>query len=69
MFHNWFDQINGFLFAHPHWLHHLAFLFRLKIGLLTVLVFYFLYLIYKDKGLSKPVKTAKPENHPWRFIA
>jgi hypothetical protein len=49
MFENWFDQINFFLHTHPDMLAQLAFLFRVKCWLLTLLMGYFLYLIYKDQ--------------------
>lgn len=56
MFENWFDQINFFLHTHPDMLAQLVFLFRVKCWLLTLLMGYFLYLIYKDQAKSRPGK-------------
>jgi hypothetical protein len=66
MFENWFDQINGFLHTHPHWLAQLAFLFRLKLWLLTLLMGYFLYLIHKDQAKPVPTKKERTRTH---FVA
>lgn len=52
MFENGFDQINHFLQTHPHWLAQLAFLLRVKSWLLTLLMGYFLFLIYKERGVK-----------------
>lgn len=62
MIENWFDHINAFLHTHPHAMAQLAFLFRLKCGLLTLIALYFVYLAYKSEPKPKP-KT-KPEETP-----
>jgi hypothetical protein len=54
MFEQWFDHINLFLHTHPYWMAKLAFLFRLKCGLLTLLASYFLFLMYREQA-AKPV--------------
>jgi hypothetical protein len=54
MFESWFDQINAFLFTHPHALAKLIFLWRVKSWLLTALMLFFLYLIYKDQKEQQP---------------
>lgn len=58
MIENWFDHINTFLHAHPHVMAQLAFLFRLKCGLLTLLALYFVYLAYKPE--AKPADDETP---------
>lgn len=62
MIEQWFDQINLFLHTHPYWMSKLAFLFRLKCGLLTLLAGYFLFLIYREKA-DQPTQ---PGRHPGR---
>jgi hypothetical protein len=59
MFENGFDQINHFLQTHPYWLAQLAFLLRIKSWLLTLLMGYFLYLIYREQRS----KAAVEKNH------
>ena len=68
MFHHWFDQINAFLHSHPHWLSHLAFLFRFKLGLLAGLMLVFLYLIYKEQSKHRAEKS-EPRRSQYRFLA
>ena len=59
MIENWFDHINAFLHTHPYWIGQLAFLLRLKCWLLTVLMGYFLYLVYKGDPKPAPEEKAK----------
>lgn len=54
MIENWFDHINLFLHTHPHWMAYLAFLFRVKCGLLTLIALYFIYLVYKPEPKAAP---------------
>lgn len=46
---DWFDQINLFLHAHPYWIPKLLFLLRVKCGILSLLMGYFLYRIYREQ--------------------
>lgn len=48
MLESWFEHINTLLHTHPHLLAQLAFLWRVKCSLLTLLMAYFLYLIYRE---------------------
>ena len=64
MIERWFDHINHFLHTHPDWMAHLAFLFRLKCGLLTLLALYFVYLVYREQP-----KPAPSEAKAYTFVA
>lgn len=57
---NWFDLVNAYLQHHPDWMGRLAFLLRLKCWLLTALMAYFLYLIYKEPPQPVPRRPLQP---------
>lgn len=69
MLEQWFDQINLFLHTHPYWMAKLAFLFRLKCGLLTLLAGYFLFLIYREQAVKRAGEAEEKEKAPARFLA
>jgi hypothetical protein len=58
---NWFDMMNAYVQFHPEWVGRLAFLLRLKCWLLTALMAYFLYLIYKEPPQPLPQRSWLPE--------
>lgn len=60
MIESWFEHINAFLLSHPHAMAQLAFLFRLKCALLTILALYFVYRAYKPEAKPKDEKPSEP---------
>lgn len=66
MLEQWLDHVNLFLHAHPYWMAKLAFLFRLKCGLLTLLAGYFLFLLYREQSTKRADERGKA---PARFLA
>jgi hypothetical protein len=63
----WFDHINFFLHTHPYWIPKLIFLLRVKCALLSMLMAYFVYRIYKEQPqLAKAKVQERPEG---QFLA
>ncbi|MGX2039121.1 hypothetical protein ACWJKU_03160 [Methylocaldum sp. MU1018] len=72
MFENWFSHMNAFVLSHPHWIAKLDFLLRLKCGLLTALMGFFVYLIYSEQRKEQKKLADKPKKSPkspYRFLA
>lgn len=60
MFESWLDHINVFLHTHAEWMSRLAFLFRLKVNLLTLLASYFLFRLYREQHTKRSIKKKLP---------
>ncbi|CAL1240291.1 hypothetical protein [Candidatus Methylocalor cossyra] len=69
MFETWFAHANTYLHTHPDALAQLAFLFRLKCGLLTLLAGYFVYLVYRERPPVKTKAAAVEDKAPGEFLA
>ncbi|SMF93280.1 hypothetical protein SAMN02949497_4742 [Methylomagnum ishizawai] len=63
MIENGFEPINHFLHTHPHWIAYLGLLLRLKCGLLTVLMGYFLYRVYTEPAPAPPRRESRSDTH------
>lgn len=53
MFQDFFHHVNAYLLHHPPLLAKLKFLFWIKYWALTLVMVYFLYLLFRERGLFR----------------